>query len=129
MFLTLATDIYNTTAGKFATSPGFCSPMDRFMPELFMFARTLGLEISVFLWNPFRNGKVELKKTIMSQSLRVAALRCIPHLLPISIIISMAYYNLVGFFIGEGINGATRISSSGAQLLLQIAAKATVRII
>jgi hypothetical protein len=41
----------------------------------------------------------------------------------------MTYYNLTGFFIGQGINGAAHVSSSGAQLLLQIAAKATVSII
>ena len=103
--------------------------MDRFVPEAHLFARSLGLEAFVFLWNPVRNGKVEQKKIILSESLRLALLRCIPHFLPISIIIFMTYYNLTGFFIGQGINGAAHVSSSGAQLLLQIAAKATVSII
>ena len=77
--------------------------MDIFLPELTLFARSLGLELCLFLFNPIRNGKLEPKKTIISQSLRLAVLRCIPYLLPPSIIISMAYYNLSGFFIGQGI--------------------------
>jgi len=80
----LATDICNTAGAKFAILPDFCSPMDRFMPEFFMFAHSLGLQLCVFLWNPFRKKKVELKKTVISQSLRLAVLRCIPHLLPVS---------------------------------------------
>jgi hypothetical protein len=88
--------------------------------------RNVGLSIFFNLFRPYWARGKEQPKVIINKSAVIALIRCIVHIIPISVTIVLAYFNLSGYFIGTQISVASVGSIAGDALALQIAAKLQV---
>ena len=69
----------------------------------------------------------EKEKIVLQKGLARALLRCMIHLLPVSVTITMAYLNLAGRFIGSNLQGLTGgVYQAIDVLCLQVTAKLQV---
>lgn len=91
-----------------------------------VFLRNIGLSILFNLVRPYWVRGNELPKVIINKSAIIALIRCIVHIVPISVTIVLTYFNLSGYFVGNQLTVASVGSIAADALALQIGAKIQV---
>lgn len=91
------------------------------------FSRRLRDATCTFLKRLWHGDEEEKKKAVLERGLKRAMFRCSVHLLAVSAITTLAYFNLAGYFIGSELQGLTGgVYQALDTLCLQVTAKLLV---